>query len=238
MAKPFESYFGGKGGSGVCQAIINQIPPHETYGELFLGNGSIFRAKKLANNSILIDASAIVIEKWRNHLPKQAESQVQLINGNAIEILEEQREALDCSASFLYLDPPYPFFVRKSSEEVYEFELTDEQHIHLLGVISSYKNANVMISSYPNEMYDETLSQWRKVDFVGQTRHGKVVERIYMNYQEPTELHDYQYVGKDFRDRWRIEKKIRGMIKKLEKLPEIERNAHLEAIRLKFVNES
>lgn len=31
------SYPGGKSGAGVYQAIINQLPPHSTYVELFLG---------------------------------------------------------------------------------------------------------------------------------------------------------------------------------------------------------
>lgn len=233
MVKPFESYFGGKGATGVYQAIINQIPPHETYCELFLGNGSVFRAKKISSISILVDASAIVIEKWRNHLPQQLQN-VSLIHGNAIQMLNEQREFVDHTTTFFYLDPPYPFSSRKSSKEVYEYELTDEQHIYLLDVISSYQHAKIMISSYPNEMYDNALSSWRKVDFIGQTRQGKVVERIYMNYEKPDELHDYQYVGDDFRDRWRIEKKIRAMVKKLENLPDIERNAILNAIQEKF----
>ena len=38
-----ESYLGAKGGSGVYQAIINVMAPHEFYGELFLGTGVIFK---------------------------------------------------------------------------------------------------------------------------------------------------------------------------------------------------
>lgn len=39
--KPFETYFGGKAGSGTYQTIINQIPPHRVYIEPFVGGGAI-----------------------------------------------------------------------------------------------------------------------------------------------------------------------------------------------------
>jgi site-specific DNA-adenine methylase len=42
------SYPGGKGGAGVYQAIINQMPPHEVYIEPFLGAGSVLRTKRPA----------------------------------------------------------------------------------------------------------------------------------------------------------------------------------------------
>ena len=44
----YPSYFGGKNGSGVYQTIINQIPKHSVYCELFLGRGTIMRYKKPA----------------------------------------------------------------------------------------------------------------------------------------------------------------------------------------------
>ena len=42
------SYPGGKNGAGVYQAIINQMPPHQTYIEGFLGSGAVLRMKKPA----------------------------------------------------------------------------------------------------------------------------------------------------------------------------------------------
>lgn len=38
------AYSGGKGGDGVFQKIINQMPPHQIYVEAFLGMGSVLRA--------------------------------------------------------------------------------------------------------------------------------------------------------------------------------------------------
>lgn len=37
-------YPGGKGGAGVYQTIINNIPPHDTYIETHLGGGNILSA--------------------------------------------------------------------------------------------------------------------------------------------------------------------------------------------------
>jgi site-specific DNA-adenine methylase len=40
-------YPGGKGGAGVYQTIINNIPPHDTYIETHLGGGNILSASAL-----------------------------------------------------------------------------------------------------------------------------------------------------------------------------------------------
>ena len=39
-------YPGGKGGAGVYQTIINNIPPHDTYIETHLGGGNILEAQQ------------------------------------------------------------------------------------------------------------------------------------------------------------------------------------------------
>jgi len=40
------SYFGGKGGAGVAQQIINRMPPHTVYIEPFAGSGAVMRVKR------------------------------------------------------------------------------------------------------------------------------------------------------------------------------------------------
>ncbi len=91
-----------------------------------------------------------------------------------------------------------------------------------------------MISCYDNLLYSSYLSDWRKKTFKVCV-HGKTAtETIYMNYPEPTELHDYSYIGYDCWDRQRIKRKISARIKTLEKLPTVERNAIIEALREKY----
>src|SRR5215217_1661753 len=49
------TYFGGKSGSGTYQTIINQIPPHRVYIELFGGMAGIFRHKREAQYSLILE---------------------------------------------------------------------------------------------------------------------------------------------------------------------------------------
>jgi len=49
------SYPGGKGGAGIWQTIVNQMPPHDTYIEAFLGSGAVLRHKRTANVNIAIE---------------------------------------------------------------------------------------------------------------------------------------------------------------------------------------
>lgn len=58
-------YPGGKGGAGVYQTIINNIPPHDTYIETHLGGGNILERKRPAARSVGIDVDPEVIEVWQ-----------------------------------------------------------------------------------------------------------------------------------------------------------------------------
>jgi site-specific DNA-adenine methylase len=55
------TYPGGKGGAGVYQAIINQMPPHDVYIEPFLGAGAVMRRKRPASVNLGIDIDPAVI---------------------------------------------------------------------------------------------------------------------------------------------------------------------------------
>ena len=58
------SYPGSKNGSGVYQAIINRMPPHQVYLEPFLGGGAILRLKRPAALNIGVDLDKQVIDGW------------------------------------------------------------------------------------------------------------------------------------------------------------------------------
>jgi DNA adenine methylase len=49
------AYFGSKATSGLCQAIIALMPPHDTYIESHLGGGAIMKRKPPALRNIGID---------------------------------------------------------------------------------------------------------------------------------------------------------------------------------------
>jgi DNA adenine methylase len=46
----------------------------------------------------------------------------------------------------------------------------------------------------------------------------------------PTRLHDYRYLGRNFRERLRINRKIKRMARRLARLPVLERNAIIASL--------
>ena len=61
---------------------------------------------------------------------------------------------------------------------------------------------------------------------------GTVAEEVlWMNYPEPWELHDYQFVGKGFRERERIKRKIKRWQDRLVKIDVTERSALMQSIQ-------
>ncbi len=70
-------YFGSKATSGLCQAIIAMMPPHDTYIESHLGGGAIMKRKPPALRNIGIDLDPQAIASFKCGYP------VELINGCA-----------------------------------------------------------------------------------------------------------------------------------------------------------
>jgi site-specific DNA-adenine methylase len=96
---------------------------------------------------------------------------------------------------FVYLDPPYPVDARRSTKNLYNFEmLADGDHVKLLSAARDLKNP-VMISTRENPLYAEMLHDWRMEKFLTSDRGGAVYEVIYMNYPKPEFLHEYTFVG-------------------------------------------
>lgn len=200
--KPFDTYFGGKQGSGTYQTIINQIPPHRIYVEPFCGGGGIFRMKRPAAISLLNDRDPDVVERWvANGIPlcqsvMALQPGAQITVSSALLQLQMFDYEIDQPDVFIYLDPPYMQSTRKSSHR-YQYELADEDHSKLLDIILKYKHAKVAISGYPSELYENMLSDWRCLTYQSTTRGAVATEHLYMNYPEPVELHDYRYLGDD-----------------------------------------
>lgn len=234
-AKAYDNYFGGKSGNGTYQTIINNIPPHREFYSLFLGNCGITRHIKPAAFNFLNDIDPEVIKAWQKvYLPQGNGCSYTLNCGPALEVLKSLAEKCDTAANrFIYLDPPYRFAVRKGKTPVYRFEMTDNQHSDLLSQIIAMDDHNIMISHYPDEMYDEILlsAGWQYHDFYSMIRNGLALERIYMNYQPGDLLHDYNYVGADFREREALDRQRKNFIQKLNQFPARLRNAILQDIQ-------
>ena len=110
-------------------------------------------------------------------------------------------------SEFVYADPPYLFHTRKQKDKLYNFEYTFLQHIELLDALKRLP-CPVMISGYQSEIYDDILTGWHKNTIQTTTRGNSVAtEVIWMNYPQPTALHDYRYLGEGYRERERIKRK-------------------------------
>lgn len=227
---------GGKAGSGTYQFIINQIPPHRVYIEGFLGGGAIMKIKKPAPLNIGIDLDPDIIKKWQDK-PKYRFGRED--NATFYFYTEDFTAALasvdriGCTSEliFLYLDPPYIKDLRRSDQRLYKFEMTNIQHLQLLEAIKN-RNEKIMISGYNSELYNQQLAHWRKNTFEAMTSAGiKQTECIWMNYPEPTQLHDYSQLGEDRTDRQRIKRKRSRMLSNIKRLPQLERAALLEEIQ-------
>ena len=209
-------YPGGKNGDGVYQTIINQIPPHHVYIEPFVGSGAILRHLRPAAVRIAVDLDPTC----RAMLP----AGIAFYNACGIAHLEAVERWT--GREFVYCDPPYPRGSRRSQADLYRYEMTDADHERLLAVIRRLPCA-VAISGYRCRLYDYHLCTWRRIEFRAQTRGGPATECLWMNYPAPAALHDYRYLGADFRERERIKKKARRWAKNVAALPALERQAVL-----------
>lgn len=63
----------------------------------------------------------------------------------------------DSKKILLYIDPPYPEESRKA-KNVYKHEFTKQDHIDLLDM-SNKSKSQIIISTYPNDLYEKKLSK-------------------------------------------------------------------------------
>jgi DNA adenine methylase len=214
------------GGKGRCyQHIVSLMPPHRTYIETHLGGGAVLRHKKLAERSIGIDLDDRVIARWRGvDLPG-----LSLVHGDALAFL---RSFSFDGSELVYCDPPYLRSTRRS-ERIYRHECSEAQHKDLLALLRTLPCA-VILSSYECPLYAETLSDWRSVQFPGDSHVGPRTEWAWCNFPEPVTLHDPRFVGADFREREKIKRRRVGLTRKIERLPALERAALLNDLRQRY----
>lgn len=211
-------YPGGKGKN--YQHLINLIPPHRVYIETHLGGGAVLRHKKPAIRNIGIDIDARVISRWK----EMPVPQYELLVMDATKFLESFDFQGD---EFIYCDPPYLHETRRK-KKIYRYEYTKKDHVKLLNIISKIC-CNVMISGYPSGLYNDMLRDWAYVGFPGSSHIGKRKEGAWMNFS-PKSLHDYRFLGNNFRERERIKRKVNRWKIKATALPEFERQLIISSL--------
>jgi DNA adenine methylase len=144
------------------------------------------------------------------------------IHGDAMELLSSFSFQGD---EFVYLDPPYLMSARKGKRDLYRYEFgSHDEHLSLVSLIRTLP-CMVAISGYWSDLYHKMLDGWRVVTFQAHTRQGMATEYLWMNYPEPTMLHDYRYLGSNFRERERIKRKAKRWVKRFCELDSLQRHA-------------
>ena len=244
-------YPGGKNGPGVYQKIINHMPPHETYIEPFLGGGAVMRLKRPAQMNIGMDLSEASIAEFSgigrvgglNVIHEPGAGSAAFRNGEVSSFRFECRDGLEFldrassdpkigAGTLIYCDPPYLMSTRKG-RKLYDHEMPDVDHRCLLRCCRDLAASGVMvmISGYWSEMYAGILADWNVIQFEAMTRGGwTATEWLWFSFPPPVELHDYRYLGENFRERERIKRKKQRWTARLARMPVLERQALFAAL--------
>lgn len=212
------SYFGSKATSGLCQAIIAMMPPHDTYIETHLGGGAIMKRKPPALHNIGIELNERALAKFECDYP------VQLVHGCAHRFLAEYEFR---GRELVYSDPPYLRHTRSSGRR-YRFDYEEHHHVELLTVLERLP-CSVMVSGYPSRLYEERLAGWQSVELQVMNQAGVRTEKLWFNFSIDR-VHWARYAGKNFTDRQRIKRKAESWGRRYRALPPGERLAVFAAL--------
>jgi DNA adenine methylase len=220
-------YPGGKGKS--FQRLINLMPSHRVYIESHLGGGAVLRHKRPAHVNYGIDIDPAVILRWQERYPNHCT----LVNTDARNFLEGFRYTGD---ELIYADPPYVRSLRRKAR-IYRYDYELDQHIGLLQILKDV-NCKVMLSGYDGALYEEALQGWRKVSFTAQSHVGLRTECVWMNFDQPSKLHDATFVGHTFRDRQTVGRRRSRLLNKFERMAPEERQHVLELLNDRYRGDS
>ena len=212
------AYFGSKATSGLCQAIIALMPPHDTYIETHLGGGAIMQRKAPARRNIGIDLNERALARFACEYP------VELVHGCAHRFLADFDYR---GRELIYCDPPYLHATRSSGRR-YRFEYEESDHIALLQLLKTLP-CLVILSGYPSGLYDESLADWRSLELQVMNQGGVRTEKVWFNFS-PERVHWARYAGRNHTDRQRIKRKAENWERRYRALPPGERLAVLSAL--------
>ncbi len=215
------NYPGGK--AKTFQHIINHIPPHNTYIEPFLGLGSVMKAKMRAKTEYGVDLDNRALK-----LSGLSQLGIQLLNDDGISFLEKYPFQ---GQEVVYCDPPYLPCTRKQ-KRVYKYDLNEKDHIRFLNVVIKLKT-RIIISGYDNNLYQEYLQGWNKYHYSAKAHDGSREECIWYNFHKPKKLHDYRYLGTNFRERQTIRRRLDRMKNRIEEMTAQERSFLLNWLQVR-----
>jgi DNA adenine methylase len=128
--------------------------------------------------------AADTVETW-NRLPERLLAVAEALRGAEIEC----RPALEVigryaiAETLLYADPPYvrQRTVNGRRRRLYRHEMTDSEHAALLEALRRHPGP-VLLSGYRCALYDQVLSDWRRVDRKTEAQGGRArIESLWLN---------------------------------------------------------
>lgn len=121
-------------------------------------------------------------KEWRS-LPERLMVASERLKNAQIENLPaaELIKRYDTPDVFMYVDPPYLHGTRKNY--LYRYEMMDNEHVDLLKLLAAHPG-KVLLSGYDNELYNDMLPGWKKVQKKTQAEAGLPrIETLWMNYE-------------------------------------------------------
>jgi hypothetical protein len=170
--------------------------------------------------------------------PATGSQNLEIRNSDALAALREVYQAdsffwvhTDPAKTVMYADPPYLMETRAGKKPLYQFEMFERaEHIELLDLLAAVP-CKVLVSGYDSPLYNQKLKHWRRIEIPTVNRAGdRVTEIVWANYPEPFELHDYRYLGDNYRDRWTIKKRARRWVGNWQKMEPALRYAILDQL--------
>lgn len=172
--------------------------------------GNFFILNRQSRQGLMEDFATLSRKRTRGGMNEQVSSWLSAIeglpeaHGRMKRVVVENMDALafirknDGPATFFYCDPPYIHESRLSTD-AYEFEMTDEEHIAMLDVLSKIEG-KFMLSGYYSQLYDAYASafDWRMDSksvansASGKGKKDRKIEMIWTNYDLPTATTDVQ----------------------------------------------
>lgn len=253
-----ENYPGQKAIDGVLQKLVNVVPVHSVFVELFAGSAALSQALYGSDlsvpqgNAVLLNDlayfSVLDVNNCTGHSRDSvfcaldltvindslANNRLLFSSNCAVDLLQLFSSIPD-QGVVLFADPPYLHETRPSNTKLYQYEMSYADHCRFISsVLQSSHNCIVI---HPEcDLYNDSFSSWRsmpvKIRYNRKTSH----ERIWCNFSAELPLHSYALLGVDSWDRQRIKRKVTRHLSKLRSLPIQEQRALVSAIVDEFYN--
>ena len=212
------AYFGSKATSGLCQAIIALMPPHDTYIESHLGGGAIMKRKPPALRNIGVERNERALQAFQCPYP------VERVHGCAHRFLAD----FDYQGrELVYCDPPYLHATRSSGRR-YRFDYEACDHRELLTLLKSLP-CQVILSGYPSVLYDEHLTGWCSLELQVMNQAGVRTEKVWFNFT-PDRVHWARHAGCNHTHRQTIKRRAESWARRYAAMPPAERLAVLSGL--------